>query len=158
MNEKIGKIYDLTLRFLSFRPRSESEIKNFLQKHHATEKQKDIITSKLKKLNLINDENFMKWWIEQRQTFKQKGTRAIKIELRQKGISDDLIEKILEEQKEKGGITDLELAKKAAQKKYPYYKNLPRNEFYIKMGRFLVSRGFDWEIAKNIIDGFFKKE
>lgn len=157
LDEKTQKLYDQTLRFLSFRPRTTSEVKSFLQKHHATEKQKKIILFKLEKLDFINDINFAKWWVEQRQTFKPKGLRVIRNELRLKGISQEIIEKVFGEKDERKN-SEINLARKAAEKKLKLYKDLPKNEFYVKMGRYLAGRGFDWEVIKTVIDELLKKE
>ncbi len=151
--DNFQKFYNRTLRFLSYRPRSEKEIIDFLKKKKVEPSIISKILKKLQEQNFINDEEFTKWWIEQRQGNKPRGIRVIKMELKQKGISDELITnyQLL--------ITDqLELAKKALEKKVSTYRNLPREKAYRKLSQFLLRRGFDWETVKDVIDEVLKKE
>ncbi|OGH13946.1 MAG: hypothetical protein A3H50_02790 [Candidatus Levybacteria bacterium RIFCSPLOWO2_02_FULL_37_10] len=184
--DEIGKSFDITqdkfynkaLKFLSYRPRSEKEIRDKLRrvknkKNATTEVQKeqetqnfsvsknlsdsevarealiDQVISKLKKNNYINDEEFIKWWIEQRTTFKPRSLKLIKIELRQKGIDAELIDSVIQNS-EFRIQNDLELAKKLIEKRLPRYKNLPREEKFQKIARFLSSKGFSYDIIKEI--------
>ena len=48
-------------------------------------------------MNLVNDENFARDWAQSRVTHLGYGPKRIESELRQKGIANDLIAKILEE-------------------------------------------------------------
>ncbi|MEK7517222.1 MAG: regulatory protein RecX [Patescibacteria group bacterium] len=165
------------MRFLSFRPRSEREVRDYLIKasrkkasaiRHSGEEdrwnggdsghgQNDGIESviekvieKLKAQNLINDEEFAKWWIESRTTFKPRSLRLIKIELRQKGIDSETIDSL-----QLTVNNDLEQAKKLVEKRIGRFRGkfgMTREEIYQKMGRHLASKGFDWDIIKKSID------
>ncbi|MCL5435351.1 MAG: RecX family transcriptional regulator [Patescibacteria group bacterium] len=141
------------LRFLSFRPRSEKEVMDYLKKKQVDELNSQKIIDKLKEHKFLNDEEFAKWWIEQRTLIKPRAWRIIKLELRAKGIDDDVIQN-----SEFKIQNDLETAVKLAQKRLPRYKNLPKLEIYQKLGRCLVSKGFDWETVKKSIDEVFSKE
>ena len=48
--------------------------------------------------------------------------------------------------------SDLEMAKKLAEKKMPKYKDLPKQEIYQKLGGFLARKGFNWDTIKKAID------
>lgn len=124
-----GKKFNTALNFLSYRPRSEFEIRQMFRR----KKLEDIeeIVEKLKKLGQINDEEFAKWYIDQRRTFRPKGKRAIEMELLRKGV------KI----KVESSISETELAKRALEK----YRGIKTPE---KISRFLASRGFDWDTIK----------
>ena len=147
--EAFEKYYNNSLRFLSFRPRSEKEIRDNLKKKKALPLVIEKIINKLKDKNFLNDEEFTKWWVEQRTKFQPKSLRVIKIELKQKGISQDLIGSIIQ--------NDLERAKELVRKKLPRYQNLDKNKLYQKLGGFLARRGFDYETIKESIDGLLKK-
>lgn len=172
--DEFEKFYNASLRFLSYRPRSEKEIRDKLQKFKikktaTTETQKKIerqnfsgsenfsasvvarealiieaVIAKLKEQNFINDEEFVKWWVEQRTTFKPKSLRVIKLELWQKGIPKEIIDKIIS--------NDLEQAKKLVKNRVARYKGLPKEEIYQKLGSFLARRGFDYDMIKQSID------
>ncbi len=142
-----------TLRFLSFRPRSEKEISDYLKKKQVDPVISQKIILKLKESNFLNDEEFAKWWIEQRTLIKPRAWRIIRLELRAKGISDEIIQ-----DSELKVQDDGEIAIKLAEKKISRYKNLPKQEAYQKLGRYLSSKGFNWEIIKKSIDEIFSKE
>ncbi|MCL6096231.1 MAG: regulatory protein RecX [Patescibacteria group bacterium] len=145
------------LRFLSFRPRSEKEIIDYLKKKQADSITSQKVISKLKENKFLNDEEFARWWAEQRTLVKPRAWRVIKMELKQKGISKEIIEE-LEKSSEFKLRNDLEMAINLAQKRLPRHKNLPRQDVYQKLGRYLASKGFDWGTVKRSIDETFSKE
>lgn len=145
------------LRFLSFRPRSEKEIQDFFKKKQVSKETSGKVINKLKEYKFLDDFEFAKWWVEQRTLVKPRSWRVIKIELRQKGISKEIME-ILNVNSELEEKDDLNAAIKLAEKRIPRYKSLPRQEIYKKLGRFLLSKGFNYEIIKRSIDEVFSKE
>ncbi len=163
-NDQVERLYDKAVKFLSYRPRSEKEIRdNLLQKLWKSEKgdeeKKNFESSvsevigKLKKLKFINDLEFSKWWVEQRVKFKKTSPRIIKSELFKKGIDKDTIESVLDSVE----IDPLLLANEAAKKKLAAYEKFDPKIFREKMGRFLASKGFDWEIVKKVVDTLSRK-
>lgn len=148
--EEFEKFYNKALRFLSFRPRSEKEVRQNLRGKHAPFAIIEKVIAKLKEKNFINDEEFIKWWIEQRTTFRPKGMRAIKIELRQKGIPDEMINDQLSLIKDRGS-NEVELIKKLIEQRMPRYKDLPKQKIYERLARFLAGKGFDFETIKDVL-------
>ncbi len=146
-----------TLRFLSFRPRSEKEIQDYLKKKQVDEITSQEIIDKLKEHKFLNDEEFAKWWIEQRTLVKPRAWRIIKIELKQKGISNEILDSVISNFKFQIS-NDEEMAMQLAQKRLSRYKNLAKQEVYQKLGRYLASKGFSWETVKKSIDEVFSKE
>ncbi|MBI3397288.1 RecX family transcriptional regulator [Candidatus Woesebacteria bacterium] len=145
-----GKIYENLLRFVTRRLRSEKEINNWFRKKEVGSNLRDNLLIQLKKLELVDDEKFAKWWINQRTEFKPSGKLKIKKELFQKGISSKLIDRLLGEMLS----TDEQVAsaKKILEKRLPRWKILSFDERYKKAFGFLASRGFDYEIIKRIFD------
>ena len=156
------KFYNLALRFLSYRPRSEKEVRDKLKSKKVESSTIEIIISKLIEKKFINDEEFAKGFVESRLRFKPRSVRLIKLELKQKGIEQELIDKMInDEARLPDGqglmINDLENAKKLIEKKLPRYKGLPKQKIYEKVSRFLASKGFGWDTIKKSIDEAFKK-
>lgn len=146
------KLLDRAYHFLSFRPRSEKEVKDFLKRKGATEEIWEKIIKKLKKLKYIDDLEFASWWVEQRASFRPKGKMALKMELRQRGISSEIVTQMIEER-----VEELPLAKMAARKKIKVYQNLPALKFRQKMSSFLSRRGFSWQTIKTVLEEIKKK-
>lgn len=149
------KFYNRTLRFLSYRPRSIKEITDFLKKKKVQPPVVTKILKKLKELDLVNDKEFARWWVEQRTTFRPKGIYSIKQELKIKGISEDLIEKIISN--EQFLISNKDAARKLVEKEASRYKGFSKQEKYQKLSQFLARRGFDWETIKTTVDEVLRK-
>lgn len=154
--DEFEKNYNRALRFLSFRVRSEKEIREYFKlriKNHELrikEEMVDKIIEKLKKYKFLNDEEFARIWIEQRLKLKPRAWRIIEFELKRKGISDEIIKSQLT-------IDDLQLtnekmARDLVQRKLKRYENLSKQEQREKLGRFLAGKGFNWDTIKKAID------
>jgi regulatory protein len=148
------KFYNFALRFLSYRPRSEKEIRDKLRTKQIGPQIIEKIIFKLKEKKFINDEEFARMWIENRNRFKPRSMRLIKLELKQKGISRDLIEKLVDNSSEDD---DLKQAKKLAEKKIDKFRKLSKQEIYQKLGRYLAAKGFSWDTIKKAIDETLSK-
>lgn len=160
--EEFEKFYNKALKFLSYRPRSEKEVRERLRikNHESGIKELDSIIDqvihKLRDYNFINDYDFAKRWVESRMKSKQRSLRLIKLELKRKGISDDIIQTIIHDSKFMIH-SDLEQAKKLVEKRIGRLKGLDRQKIYEKLGRYLASKGFDWDTIKKSIDEILNK-
>jgi regulatory protein len=149
--ELFEKYYTYALKFLSYRPRSEKELQDSLIRRKAPPEIREKIIELLKEQHFLNDEEFTRWWIEQRTTFKPRSKRAVSMELKQKGIAQEIITKYLVETEETA-VNDLEQALRLTQKKIRKYAHLDRQEIYQKLGGALARKGFSWDIIKRAID------
>ena len=141
------KTLDKLLRFATLRPRSKKEVKDYFKRKKVHESLYEELTNRLNRLELINDEEFAKWWIDQRQNFKPKPIRVLKLELRQKGIGKETIDKTLEETK----VDEEKMAKELSEKKSYKWKNLPPREARQKMSQYLAGKGFGWEVIEKAV-------
>lgn len=141
----LQKVY----RLFSFRDRSEKEIRDYLKNKTSQPEQ---IINQLKEQDLINDERFAKAWVESRRRSKQKGIKALKLELWQKGIDREIIEEVT--RVESLESSEEQIADKALEKKSRIWKNLDPVEFRKKATDFLMRKGFEYEVAKRVIDNF----
>ncbi|PIY93839.1 MAG: hypothetical protein COY68_04745 [Candidatus Levybacteria bacterium CG_4_10_14_0_8_um_filter_35_23] len=149
--ESFEKNYNRALRFLSFRLRSEKEIRNYFQKHKVELSVAEKIIEKLKKYRFLNDEDFAKLWIESRLKHKLRSISLIRRELLLKGIDKEIID-VQISNFQFSISNELENAQKLIRKRIERYKDLPRQEIYQKLGRFLASKGFNWDTIKKSID------
>ncbi len=133
------------LNFLSYRARSEKEVRQNLTKHGHDESVIDEIIERLNKNGLIDDTGFAKMWVENRTEFRPRGSQVLRMELRQKGISDEIISSVL------ASMDETELAFRAAQKKARRYRELEYPDFRKKMTGFLARRGFHYGIIAEVL-------
>lgn len=145
----IERYYNLCIRYLSYRPRSEKEIIDYLTKKKIDEEIQRQIINKLKTYNFINDLEFVKFWIEQRVKFKHKPLRAIEYELKQKGIDGNLINDAMG--KFDKNVFDLENAKKLAERKLDFYRNLDPKKRKEKVMNYLLRKGFSYDVVKKAL-------
>lgn len=166
-SQQIDPVLNKALNLLSYRPRSAREISIRLlryakkRKIAAAEKVVRLVLDKLRAQKDIDDLEFAKWWIGQRLEFKPRGKRLLRQELRQKGVTEKIIEQALnyywQEERDIFGVKreavdELTLAKKVAQKKAKSYYRIAHGEFKQKMIRYLISKGFDYDISKEVIE------
>ncbi|HZQ29841.1 MAG TPA: regulatory protein RecX [Patescibacteria group bacterium] len=151
------RLYEKALKFLSFRPRSEKEIRDNLKKKKAPDSTVDLIIKKLRDQKFLNDKEFTKWWIEQRTIVKPTGVRIIRIELQRKGIDKEMMQEVLEDSSDIVH-NELDMARNLVARKFKKYKGMERQEVYRKLGGFLSRRGFDYDTIKKAIDEILRKE
>ena len=147
------KLLFRAMNFLSLRPRSEKEVTSYLQKKWTPKLSKEDyrtrvrgVVEKLKKENLLNDSEFANWWVEQRLAFRPKGKIALRRELQQKGIGNDIISEVL------ASLDEVEAAKRVVEKKSRMFKGQSSMQARRKLIAFLQRRGFSWDTIRQIVD------
>lgn len=143
--DEIEQAYQRALNFLSYRSRSEQEIRLNLQKHQIPEIIIKSVLEKLQEGSLVDDRKFAQQWIENRNAFHPRGKRALSSELYRKGISNQIIEETLQD------INEEELAYKFARKIVGKFKTLDKSAFQKKMYGYLSRRGFNYSLSKEVV-------
>jgi len=133
------------LLFLSYRARSESEIRKNLHKHEIPEAVIEETLERLRRDGLANDNQFARTWVENRSTFRPRSRRMMELELRQKGLTAESMQSALE------GVDDEALAFEAAQKRAARFKGLEWSEFRTKLSGFLARRGFSYSVISPVV-------
>lgn len=148
--DQFERFWNYSLKYLSYRPRSIKETIDALHRKKAPQEAVESIITKLIELQLLDDEKFALWWVDQRTSFKKKGQRVIKAELRQKGISDEIISQVTSHVS--SDSAQKALAIELINKRVHRFKNIPLKEMREKMFNVLVHHGFDFDTAKESID------
>jgi regulatory protein len=141
------KAHEKALRYLTSRPRSEWEVRQNLLKAGYGIATIDRVLEKLRAVGLVDDADFVRYWLDNRAQFKPKGEVALRQELRRKGIEREVIDRILEE----SSHAEDKAALQAALAKADRYRQLPRQEFAQKLGAYLARRGFDYETVREAV-------
>ena len=137
----------ITNSYISYRPRTETEIRNHLQKKDIPDQTINEIVNRLKEIGIINDQIYTQRWIESRLASRPRGRRGLQKELRQRGIPDNMITQALD----KANIDEEQIAFQAAEKQIHKYQNLDRNTFRNKLSRYLLQRGFSYDAISNVV-------
>ena len=144
--EKADKAKKIALRFVSYRPRSVYEVQTHLQRKSYEEDVIDQVVDYLKGLDLLDDVAFANYWVEQRETFRPRSRFALGQELRQKGISREVVEAVLAE------VDDTAAARRAVEKRANRWAGLPEDAFKEKVAGYLQRRGFTYEVIKETLE------
>lgn len=147
--------FNQALKFLSFRPRSRAEVEAYLNKKGVSAENLAKILQRLTELDFLNDEAFARWWIAHRRGDRPRGQRLIGLELRRKGVTKELTDKLLAESVKE--IDELSLATKMAAKKLAKIQNLSEEEIKRKLFTALAGRGFSSEVIQETVAKILKK-
>ena len=143
--------YERVLSYLSYRPRSCAEIERYLGRHQVPVDTSQAVLERLSQAGFVDDEAFAKYWVENREQFRPRGTRSLRFELRGKGLSDEAIDGALE------GVNEGESAYRAAQVRARRLKGLEYAVFCRRLGAFLQRRGFDYDVIKETLDHLWRE-
>lgn len=138
--------HNRTLHFLSFRPRSCFEVEKYLGGKGTDPDIVAEVTSRLIRAGLLDDVAFARYWVENREAFRPRGLWALRYELRQKGITDDIISEMLE------GLDPEGSAYRAALRRAQRLAHLDRRDFQRRIGDFLKRRGFSYSVIRSVVD------
>jgi regulatory protein len=138
--------YERAVRFLANRPRSTSEIRRKLAEKKTPSAIVETVIGRLQAAGYLNDVEFAKYWVQNRQESSPRGAMALRMEMREKGVPSSIIDDVLADQ-------DAEtLALRAAEKKVRTLRRSTKQDFRQKMTSFLMRRGFDYETVRRVVD------
>lgn len=142
----ISKCYNCSLRFLSVRPRSIYEVREYLVRRKGySEDHVDRVITKLVTQSYLDDEDFARLWIGNRLDLAPRPLAIIKMELLKKGIDRALIDDCLAEidkPKQLDSICQL-VSSRYRQSKYQDKQ---------KLTEFLARRGYNYDLIKRAFE------
>ena len=138
---------DVALRFLATRPRSEREVRLRLQRAQVSEADVESVLSRLREDGLVDDAAFAAYWIEQRQTFRPRGRRLLRAELKQFGVAADVVDDATEPANASAEDDAYRVAHKYGQR----VKALDERAFKSRLAQMLARRGFDWDVVAPVV-------
>jgi regulatory protein len=137
--------YHAALNFLSYRPRSRREVEIYLRRRSLEADMIVEVLERLERTGIVDDRAFAAFWVENRQMFRPRGSRAVRMELQQKGVDRDVAEDAL------SSLPDEETsARAAAMKKLRSYASLDDRTFFTRMVGHLQRRGFAYAVAAGV--------
>lgn len=133
------------MRLLSYRPRSESEMRSRLAGRKLSSAIIDETLARLRELSLLDDGAFAQSWVESRDRTSPRGKRMLSFELRQKGVAPQLAAAAV------APIDEEEAAYRAAERRVRTAKAEDFAEFRRRFGDFLRRRGFSYETIEPVL-------
>lgn len=145
--------FEYAVRYLGNRPRSIQEIRRKLEQRDVEDVVIDHVIERLETLGYVDDMEFARWWVRNREEFRPRGPMALRSELREKGIDNAIIDQAINEL-----VDPLISARKAAQKKFSSYRRADEITFRRRMTGYLSRRGFDYDTVRTVIDELLDEE
>ena len=145
--------FQKALQFINHRPRSIEETRRRLSEKGFSDEVVEQTLQRLVEKNWLDDLDFARQWIENRNTFRPRSDRLLAYELRLKGVADGKITQALE----KYGGDEMKLAFQAGIKKAKKCRDETRFDFQKKVGGFLSRRGFHYGIVKPTVENLWKE-
>ncbi len=145
---------DRALNYLSYRPRSREEVRRYLRRKETPPEIIETALERLDRLDFVNDRTFAGFWIESREHFSPRGARALKNELRMKGVERDVVDELVNDEQ------DEERALRAGRKKAMSLVNTPNIDyatFRNRLGSFLQRRGFGFQVVTKTVRELWKE-
>jgi len=145
---------DRALNFLSYRPRSREEVRRYLRRKETPPEIIETALARLDRLDFVNDRTFAGFWIESREHFSPRGARALKNELRMKGVERDVVDELVNDEQ------DEERALRAGRKKAMTLVNTTNIDYVTcrnRLGSFLQRRGFGYQIVTKTVRALWKE-
>ncbi len=92
---EVGNAHDKALSYLDLRRRSTKEIRDYLRRKDYEPEVIDKVIDRLSNAKLLNDEEFARAWIRDRNLLKPRSKQTLSVELYAKGIDRQLIDAVL---------------------------------------------------------------
>ena len=148
---KLFHIKQKAFRLLGRRQHSSSELKRKLWNKDYEQKLIDEVIEDLIKKGYIDDNEFIRAFVAEKTKITNWSRKRVKSELIKRGLSPNLIDKILNE---KVTQSDFENAMNVAKKKFEVLskRNLESKELRNKISTYLFSKGFDYELIKKVVN------
>jgi regulatory protein len=151
--DEIEVAYQRALKFLSYKARSAHEVQQKLSQVGFSEEVINIVVDRLLTKEYLDDKKFAELWVENRSAFRPRSYRVLSWELKQKKISEDIIQDVLQ-----NADAEINLAEAAAQKYLRRLENLDYETFQKKMSGFLARRGFSYSIVKQVVKKLWEEK
>ena len=157
---QFGKLYARALEYSLSRPHSVREVRDYLRRKTLARKYKsrrtgeikeapgvsqavaDRVLERLQTKGYVDDENFARWWVENRNVAKGTSRRKLTNALRAKGVSVEIIDDALAASERSD---DDELAKIIAKKHSKY----PDEQKFLQ---YLARQGFGYDDIKSALE------
>ena len=139
-------------RYLSYRPRSEAEIRQWLHRRGFANELAEKAIAKLREQNLSDDFTFAQFWKDNRLSFKPKSKRLIKKELRDKKVAAEIVEQVTDD------IDDEEIAYNLGFSRMHILAHLDYPDFRRRLTSYLAYRGFGYEVIRDTVAPLWREK
>jgi regulatory protein len=155
--EAFSRARKIALNFISYRPRSSKEIVNKLSHQGFSSELANQVVRHLREVNLVSDLEFARMLVRDKLRGKPMGKAMIRRKLLEKGISFQIIERVLKEyiSEEDEQQAATRLAAKKLKMSRSRFAGLDSVKQQKRLIDYLLSRGFSTEVALKTVRVIF---
>jgi regulatory protein len=144
--DDIDRAHGRALDYLSYRPRSTSEVRRNLRQKDVDERIVDAVIARLVHARLLDDREFARYWVDNRERFNPRGLRGLRHELAQKGVSSEIIDEALATYDEEAA------ARRTAEAGARRLSLGDLSAFRRKLKAYMARRGFSYAVIIPLIE------
>jgi len=151
-SDSLQRCLNAGVRYLSYRPRSESELREKLRQRGFDGDGVEAAITRLKERGLVDDVAFAQFWKDNRESFSPRSRWLTKLELRRKGIANDIIDQVADV------IDDDDSAYRAALSKARSLLQSDYQDFRRRLGEYLKRRGFSYGVINRAVERMWQEQ
>ena len=136
--------------YLSYRPRSEFELRERLRRRGFDGDSVAMVLSRLRERGLVDDMGFAQFWKDNRESFSPRSQWLTRVELRRKGVAEEIIDQVVK-------VINDDSAYRAAISKA---RRLPLSDyagFRHRLGGYLKRRGFNYGVINHTVERLWQE-
>lgn len=150
-SERFQRGLGAAIRYLSYRPHSEAEIRAKLRRRGFEADSIEAVIARLKAETLVDDAAFVEFWKENRESFRPRSQRLTRLELARKGVAGEIIDRAV------GAVDDSHSAYRAALARVHHLPLSDYPAFRRRLGEYLRRRGFSYEVIDQTVDRVWRE-
>ena len=151
-SDHFQRCLDAAIHYLGYRPRSEFELRRRLHQRGFTENDIEAVLTRLKEQGLVDDVAFARFWKDNRESFSPRSRWLARMELRRKGVADDIIDQVVDT------VDDGDSAYRAALSKARSLSRFDYQSFRRQLGGHLRRRGFDYRVVSHTVERVWQEQ
>jgi len=143
-DDERARATDAALVFLSYRARSEREVRDRLRRARYSQEAIDHAISRLHDWRYLDDEDFARRWVQNRSTHRPRGRRLLQQELRQKGIDRETVRDVIDG----SDLDEVAAATALARQRVSSYRGQDPLTVRRRVGGYLARRGYGFDVVR----------
>ncbi|MDH5695396.1 MAG: RecX family transcriptional regulator [Dehalococcoidia bacterium] len=151
-SDHFHRCLNAAIHYLSYRPRSEAELRKRLHRRGFDGDNVEAVIAKLREQGLVDDLAFAQFWKDNRESFSPRSQRLTRLELRQKGVASNIIDQVVAD------VDDDDSAYRAALSRA---RSLPLSDyqsFRRRLGEYLKRRGFGYGVITYAVERVWQEQ
>jgi regulatory protein len=143
--DEYHQVYKRAVRLIDHRPRSIAEVRRRMERQDIVPDLVEKAIGQLTAVGLLDDAEFARLWVENRETFRPRSHQMLRYELRQKGLDEKTITQALER------VDEEQSAHRLALERGRRLSHLDWSAFRQKLTGYLARRGYPYDIIRRAV-------